>query len=451
MRCFQKSSFCRFVRVFAHVWALVAGSCAAVAQEPGSGEGPGKADVASDRVFTTSSSGRFMVSGPDASGNMGFSRWAEGSADQLERFTGVKFPFRRGRIVEIRQVSGPGDTGLQILREGEGFRRVITIGPAAGDDPERLDELLCRALVAGYMEEHRRRGGEQPLPEWLTMGLAQNLRMEQRVRNRSLVTVMRMNGALPGVGDFTRWQFLPAGWPRYRSLCGMLVAWIGTYGEKDSPYARILGRLAEGGTVTPEWLAVEVTGSGSIQGMEAAWHAWVGRQGSLVQTFGELSLVLIAQLEAEIPLVMGGGGMGEWGVTLSPREAIRQRGTPAVAAAALEKAQRLRVLTLGKAPELVAAGEGFARVYEDLANGAPGMLLWFELRRAESDLDGLADLTRRRESYLDAVEKELGSKRPSGSATGERWSPVLEKGALERYVDGVERKSLDTRKKTGGE
>jgi len=398
---------------------------------------------ASNRVLTASSSGRFLVSGPDSTTNMKFSRWAEGVADQFERFAGIRFPFRRGWAVEIRVVPGHEAADLAIVRDGEGFRRAITVGPWAAGDPERLDELLCRALAAGYLEDRRQRSGGGLLPEWLTMGMAQNLRMEQRLRNRTVLTAMRSESGTPGIADAMKWRTIPAGWPRHRAVCGMIVAWMGSYGEKGSPYARILDRLAEGGEVTPEWLAVEVTGSGSVQGMEAAWENWVGRQGNLVQTFGELSSDLISQLKLEIPLAAGAAVTGGCAVVLEPREAIRERAVPWVAQAALEKAQRLRVLTLGKAEELVAAGERFARFYEDLANGAPVLLLRYEIRRAEAELRELASLTRQREIYLDGIENELDRKTPWRVDNAESRMPVLEKGELERYVDRVEQKALD--------
>lgn len=394
-----------------------------------------------NRLFSTSSSGRFLIAGPDAAGNMRASRWAETTAGQLERFTGIQFPVRRGWIVEIRMGQGSDTPGLQMMRDGEGYRRVLTLGPGLQTDPELLDEWLCRALLAGCLEERRRaagRGGAGNLPEWLTTGVAQNLRMEQRVRNRNVVSAWRVQDSLPEIGAMIRWESLPAGWLRQRALCGMLVNWISTHSRDGSPFLRILDRLADGEPLTPEWLAVEVAGSDSIAAMQADWITWMRRQSNLVQSFGEISPSLIGQLQAEIPLVLAAAGPGAPESVFTPRMALQARKDAAVLAAALEKSRKLRVLTLGRASELMSAGERYARFYEDLVNGAPSLLLRYRIHQADAELERLAELTRRRSAYLDAVEGEAEARRRGWAERGSDEAPVLEKGLMERYVDEVE-------------
>lgn len=395
-----------------------------------------------DRLFSTSSSGRFRIAGPDAVGNMRVSRWAENTADQLERFSGIPFPLRRGWPVEIRLGQGSDMPGLQMLRDGEGYRRVLTLGPESQADSELLEEWLCRALLSGVLEERRRatgHGSTGRLPEWLTMGMAQNLRMEQRVRNRNVVSAWRVQDSLPEIGAMMRWESLPAGWPRQRALCGMLVNWISTHNREGSPFVRILERLAGGEPLTPEWLAVKVAGSESIAAMQAEWVTWMRRQSNLVQSFGEISPALIEQLQAEIPLVIRDSETGGPESAFTPRMAIQARKDAAVLAAALEKSRRLRVLTLGRASELMAAGERYARFYEDLVNGAPSLLLRYRIHQADAELGRLAELTRRRSAYLDTVERESEDRRRGWVDGGIREAPVLEKGLMELYVDGVER------------
>ncbi len=408
------------------------------AVRPAVGESTG-----TNRVISTSSSGRFLVVGPDGSANMQVSRWAESVAGQLERFTGIPFSLQRGQLVEIRTGQPMEIARLEIQREGDNYRRVLTLGPESGRDPERLDEWLCRALVLGYMEEQRRAAGAlrmANLPEWLTMGMAQNLRTHQRVRNRNVVSAWRVQGGFPGLVEMMQWESLPAGWPRHRALCGVLASWIaGHTANNGSPFSAILGRLARGETVTPEWMAVEVAANGSIGAMQSDWISWLGRQANLVQSFGELSSVLVDQLQAEIPLMIEAAA-GRPAAAFSPREALAVRSDPAVAAAALEKSRKLRVLTLGKAVELMTVGERFARFYEDLVNGAPSLLLRYRIRQAEAELERLGDLTRRREAYLDAVERETGGAGSHWEKDAGNEPPVLDKGPMERYVDAVENK-----------
>lgn len=408
------------------------------------------AGAPTNRIYTTSATGRFVASGPDAFFTMTQTRRAEETAAQLERFLGVKFPLRRPEVIEIRLVSGreaAASPALASSIDNGLLQRAIIINMAASPDPEVIGELLCRALMTGYIRERRRGGAVGPMPaipEWLTMGVAQNLDPAVRVRNRNVVMAWRPESAVPRLGDVLRWQTLPEGWPRHRALCGMAVGWLGTFGEAVSPYARIMDRLADTGAVTSEWLADELTGRGSVALMEQAWREWMGRQANLIHSFGEVSSDLIEQVRAELPLAAPSGPDGGAPLWVTPREAIARRAEPGVSFAAMQKAQRLRAMTLGKAVELVSLGETYAQFYERLAAGAWTITLNRTLNRAEASLERLADLTRKREAYLDAVERDVQQGSTVWRETSAAQEPVLEKGRLESYVDRAEQKFRET-------
>jgi hypothetical protein len=427
--------------------------------------------VQSNRVVTTSASGRFVVTGPDAVSNIAWTRWAEETTGQLEHFLGVKFPFRRMEAIDIRLVSGREAASIPafLSRVDSGlFQRMITLNATAPLDFEAVDELLCRALVTGYIRDRYRGkegGGVPSVPEWLTMGVVQNLRPVIRTRNRNVIMAWRTDQDFPRLTAMLQWQTLPEGWPRYRSLCGMAFNWLGTFNEtiqsnqpiekkvqptanSTDPYVRILDRLANDGAVTAVWLAGEFTRTGSEEDMEKAWREWVGRQAHLIQSFGEVSSVLIEQLRDELPLEVPSGEAGGQAIGLAPRDAIERRGAPGVSLAAMEKVQRLRALTLGKAEELTRLGEAYARFYERLSVGAWPMTLYHELNKAEKAMDQLADLTRRREAYLDAVEREWPQRLAGWKEVSDVLEPVLDKGRLERYVDEAEKKYLQAQKET---
>jgi hypothetical protein len=394
-----------------------------------------------------------VASGPDVFASMAQTRWAEETTSKLERLLGVKFPIRRPEVIEIRLVSGREAALLPslMLREESGLLlRVLVVNTAEPADGEVMDELLCRALMAGYIRERRRgvAGSRMPaIPQWLTMGVAQNLDAAVRGRNRDVVTDWRPASEIPKLAEVFCWESLPEGWPRYRSICGMVIQWLGTYGVNVSPYARILDRLADTGGVTAEWMADALTG-GSEAAMEPAWREWLQKQGNLIHAFGELSTRLIGQLQGELPLAVPLGSDRGALVWLTPQEAIARRSEPGVSFAALQKAPRLRSMTLGKAEELVSLGEDYAVFYERLAAGAWTVTLNRTLRRVEKKLDLLADLTRKREAYLDAVEREVQDRSGVWRNTSPAREPVLEKGWIERYVDEAEIKFGDKPKDT---
>jgi hypothetical protein len=152
-----------------------------------------------------------VASGPDVFASMAQTRWAEETTSKLERLLGVKFPIRRPEVIEIRLVSGREAALLPslMLREESGLLlRVLVVNTAEPADGEVMDELLCRALMAGYIRERRRgvAGSRMPaIPQWLTMGVAQNLDAAVRGRNRDVVTDWRPASEIPKLAEVFCW------------------------------------------------------------------------------------------------------------------------------------------------------------------------------------------------------------------------------------------------------
>jgi hypothetical protein len=396
---------------------------------------------------------------------MAWTRWAEETLTRLERSLGLNFTFRRREPIEIHLISGRDASVVPeyAARVNSGFfQRVIVVNVALPCDQEILDELLCRALITGYVRDRcmGRVDAVMPsIPEWLTMGIAQNLSPELWRRNRTVVMGWREDSTCPRLMDALNWQRLPAGWPRYRSFCGMMVHWFGAVAEVSlltplegksqsmagattDAYVRILDQLADEGAVAPVWLASELTLTGTVEGMEKRWQEWLGTQGNIIQSFGEISSDLIERLRGELSLeVLPTGNVAMVSSTwLTPSEAIERRREPGVSLAAGIKAQRIRFLTIGKAEELVKAGEMYAQFFDGVAVDKWSWTLRRNLRGAEKELEALTDLTQKREAYLDAVEREQ-NERSSAWRVGESGrEPVLDKGRLERYVDAAEKK-----------
>ena len=402
------------------------------------------------RVVTTSASGRFVVAGPDALANSQYTRWAEDTATRLERLLGVAFvPIKRVPTVRIMLVTGtPSGVAIavQSRRVNGMVERELRVNDALSPDYEWLQARLCELLIDSYLDSHGRGSGPEAdagtVPQWLAMGLAQNLVAETRVRNRRVVTKWATPPVCPRLTDILQWHTLPEGWPRYRALCGMAVYWMGTLREGGQAYAEALDRLAANKPLTVNWMAAQVARSGSPSAMEQAWQDWLAHQGQAIQDFGELSSALLDQLKAEVDLDMPLGAGVLAGVTrrLAPADVIAERERlPRIALAAAEKIHGIRRLTLGKAPEFVEIGEAYGSFYSAVARGAWTVTLRMRLARAEAAFDRLDKLTRAREAYLDEVEREAVAGEGRDNAAGViPAEPVLEKSRIQAYLDDAE-------------
>jgi len=322
-----------------------------------------------------------------------------------------------------------------------GAGRGLVINERAPADYDELTESLCGLLLLDYVESRREalapKGTAEDVPQWLAAGLAQNLDPSSRARSRKLVSVWFPRGERPPVSAVLQWNEVAAGWHRDRALCGMVAAWIVTL--KGGEAVKLMAdRLAEGGALTFEWMAARIAGAGSAGEMDRAWNVWMDRQSRLVQEFGALSSAALEELQAETVIDVRAAGLEPAGLDRSsyrPRELIAAAGeSAALRILAADKAQKIRTVAIGKAPEISEVGDLYGKFFEAAANRSWRSTLRFKLARAEGAFDRLMDLTRSREAYLDAIENERGAE------AGDREEPVLEKSRVESYVDEAERR-----------
>lgn len=406
--------------------------------------------VASERVVTRSASGRFLVAGARHASNAPYARWAEETATRLERLLGItlsaagKAPIEM--VVSIDKAAGPAVIAT-CRREGT-LLRTLTVNESHQPDLELMEEGLCSLLLDGVVDDLRRARGLSPrdpaVPVWLSMGIAQNLAAETRNRNRKLVVSWSPPADRPEAATVLRWRSLPEGWPRNRALCGMVVYWLGSMREGSGAYTLLLEGLAGDEGVGPEWVADRVAKVASVAMLERAWQEWLGRQGRTVQDLGALSSRLLEQLRSELDLELPAAGDAVAGSPrvrrLTPSDVLAERRwTAYLQLVAGQKVQAIRALTLGKASELVEAGEGYCRFYDSVARGSWRWTARYRLYKANTALTRLTELTRAREAYLDEVERELAAG-PGRSAASvrEQGEPVLEKSRMEAYVDDAE-------------
>ncbi len=356
-----------------------------------------------------------------------------------------------GRIpVEIVCVYGKsaGPAVTVDCRSGGSARRILTINESRNPDYERMQESLCALLLDDRVEERRRIlgrvAGPFAVPGWFSMGVSQNLTVETRNRNRKVVTSWSPASERPTVASVMEWASLPEGWPRNWALCGMIVHWLGSMEDGPGAYAVIIERLAEGGSVHGEWLAARIAREGSVAAVEQAWRDWLSRQSRAIQEFGALSTVLMEQLKAELDLVFPAepeaGRVSRTLRRLTPAQVVGERERPtALRLAAAEKIQKIRAITIGKAPELVEVGEAYCLFFESVSRDAWNPLVRRRFVRAEIAFDRLAKLTRAREAFLDEIEREDADDL-SREGAADAVEQNLEKSRIDVYLDDVERR-----------
>jgi hypothetical protein len=408
----------------------------------------GEAVTGTVASVTTSASGRFMVTGPNAVKTSEYTRWAEAMAERLERRLGMPPAFSRQAPLRILLTPAGSDMpGLTVecqYRAGRLYGS-LTLNEYVLLDYEELLAAWCRLALVSIVDHRRdpRLAAREPprVPQWLAVGLAQTLDPALCARNRRLVYGATPELGQPEVSKVLSWDSLPERWHRTRALCGMTAMWIDSLKPQGESWRLIIDRLATGEMPTAGWVAMTLAGVEPGAACEAAWSRWLKRQERVVQDMGSVSSVTLNQLREMVEVStseLGDTMPDEFNVRLTPRDLVARRSSPAVRLIAEERMQQVQALTIGKAPELVQAGQAYALFFESLVRGARAWTLRRRLRDAEEVLATLSDLTRAREAYVDAFEREAaltsGNRLPMSSA------PALDKDPLEAYVDEVEQR-----------
>jgi hypothetical protein len=284
------------------------------------------------------------------------------------------------------------------------------------------------------------------VPDWLSVGLAQNLYAEWRDRNRALTRY----GELPPLGVVLQWQRVPVEWYVGRACSGLAVDWWADTATRRQGLRVLIERLAEGEPITAEWLAGRL-GYATAAELEPSWRRWQVAQRATVLDLGAVSTALLDDLDRRLSLDLPAPPPGP------DAPADGQPGTLSHAAKlplwlrqlAAGRAEELRRMAAGKAPEYSQVAQAYAEFFDSVANGRRTGVRRERLEAAERLRREIGRLTREREAYLDRIEAEEAEnsrteQRPS--LQGESDAPGvpaegqagLEKSAIELYLDAIE-------------
>jgi hypothetical protein len=342
-----------------------------------------------------STSGRFIVIGPDGGANMELSIWADDFAGRVEKLLGLTMPFENRTfdiIVSAGTNSGPGVVnGTQQLNNGQLTQKLFIEGytNAIREDAE---EVFCRLLLNGYIAERKPATGEkQPLsaPRWLADGIAQNLSPSARARSTKYVLEKWQNAQLATLAYFL--DGVNDG-PVDRPMAGILVTWLLTLPEKTGLFEKFFERLAGGGAITREWLVTCVPDCESIADLNEKWENWLLKQRLMVFRPGNASPEIVNQLQSELLLYRG-----EYGIPMKSNvferitynELIEESSSQWIPALVQSKSASLRFLAVGHGKEFGDVVESYCRFFTALAQNKSRKQLEKLLKTANEGLNAM--------------------------------------------------------------
>lgn len=403
-----------------------------------------------------SSTHRFAISGLSGVDSMTLARWAEDVADRLERVLGTSIPFEAGEVLIIRgledsRAARPVVEKVQGYFDGRLQQKLVIVRPSGMDQEDAL-EALCALLLNRCLLARQPVGQRQPrgavAPDWLSVGLAQNLFKELRARNAGIVQELRDAGNLPAAAEVLDWTVLPPGRWREKYCAGLFVSWLMAQPDTGDRWAGLLRHLAAGGDAGAHVRSAFLRLSDAAA-LQQEWNRWVSRQGDVIFEVGGMPARMLEELEGLF--VLRPRELGVAATNLPPEimalELIKRRAEPAVAQLAAAAAVKARLVAAGQSEEAARAAETVAAFYTRLARAGKSRG-WFGAAPGEAELNGLLAEARKavmalrkageeRDRYLNAVDRWVDLQREA--AAGAPSNAPAAGDDARRYLDDVER------------
>jgi len=339
---------------------------------------------------------RFTVVGANRVWCTHLMRWAELVLEKTENLVGLPMPAGSIDIDVLGRADGNAHVSWsQAFRDGALVRQ-LTIHDYATADVAQAETGLCELLLNGYAAAFQRVAPGAPppapvrVPRWLAVGAARNLYPAFRAENAAHGIALWERAAAPSVAQILREDAAPA-----PEVCGLFVDWLRDQPDRAALFRRLFARVGSRQPTDAAWLVTALPSVEDGTALQHAWDAWILRQKRVVFRPGTVTERAIQQLKSAL-LITPHSAAADPEMSrgpLTPQGLIALRAAPGAAAAARDKAARLRVRFIGR-------GDAFARVVEAYAR-------FFEAVAEDRDERRLRELLKKAATALEELEKTL--------------------------------------------
>lgn len=396
-----------------------------------------------DRATVFSTSHRYAVSGGPAAQGLEIAAWAEDVEARLARFLGITIPAGDPLPVQIvLHNDGESPRGRVVRSQsydaGMLDQRLTMVNPRLTDQEDLLEGLcsllLTRTLVA--RQPALARTNEPPrAPDWLAVGVAQNLFLEARQRNAETVNTLWKAGRVHSIREITGWEFMPDGRWDDKAEAGVFLDFLLPPNVASKRSALLLAQLETEGSIGTDFLVRHIFFSGSLTGAEKLRDLWMAQQQGghvrISRASGDRSAEFIAMLEVR---------PGDYGIPESDkiplvadmRDLARRGGEKWAQQVAAMLSVKMQTMAFGQPVEfqrVLAAYVGFLDAVSGgkrgvFGNRASASALNKLLAQAEGALIQFQAAQKQRDAFMDAAAAQ----------------PAPVPDAIRKYLDDLERR-----------
>lgn len=409
-----------------------------------------------------SASHRFVAGGMASPENVSLAASAEETAGKIEELIGLRIPFAKGESVQMLARRSTNEPNGRVIR-AQGWvdrtlsQKLIIVNPENADQEDVLEGLcwlLLNRCVIGRQTFEQKTAQLGSVPDWLSIGVAQNLYLALRTRNSQVVIRRWLRDESLSFSEILGFDYLPAGRWGEKAFCGLAVDWMASHPNPAAAFGSFFSSLAAGGPITTNLVSSLLIGQDSGRELEKGWDLWIASQTQVKQYWGGVSaerLESLRHLLAAPPDEMGipaGEGVPS---TLTMKQLVKYRDAPWMSLYATRLNLHIRGLGIGEAKEFRDVLDLYGKYLATLARPRKGLGRFSLFRASPAKLKGmlavadggLADLESSGEQkthYVGGLEAAVsdGIVVPASVsntiADMERFIPADE---LKRYADGV--------------
>ncbi len=405
---------------------------------------------AAARAVVFSSSHRFAVSGCPAVQGVQIAQWAEDVEERLARFIGMPIPPGDPMPITIRLGDDPASPRGKVIRS-QGYdaglldQKLDMINLRLADQEDLLEGLcsllLNRAVVA--RQPGNSRTPEPPrVPDWLAVGIAQNLFTEARQRNMRTVMTAWKNGKTHKLDEILAWEFMPDGRWDDKAEAGLFVEFILPSSLAAKRISALLARVESGEAINADFIVQHLLFMKTVADAEKARDVWLASQQDVQTELGGISPERIASLVRMLEIRPSDYGFSESEkipLLCDLKDIIRHRDEKWSRQLAERMSMKMKLLAVGQAPDfqrVIAGYIGFLDAAAGSKAGFTGGL--FGGKGSASALQKLLDQAEQQFVAFQAAQKKQGEFMEN-SATKKGAPPPDD--AISSYLDKVENRS----------
>ena len=359
----------------------------------------------------------FRVTGADARVNSVIASYAESALASSAQLTGLPVRYERFPPIHIELTTDTNRpeqrvTRSQRLSEGILDQRIRVLNPVRADTEDFLEALCWLVLNRLAVQQQTRLVMPAPpqVPEWLAVGLAQNLFPQYPQRNRQVAIQRWRTGRATRLAEITTWRLMPEGRWADKALCGEALEFLCATPDRTALFAALLERAMAGRELSADWLAQRL-GAKDERALEKQWDLWVLHWEDVVSNFGALTRQHTDALREMLRVDPSAYGFTSLpaSVRLLPQDFITRRKEVVVRRLAEQVSTAIQSSGLGRPPEYQPVLGAWGEYFDEVANIPPKD--WHKYFHRAANERQLRALLASAEGQLTAIEQTLDQRR----------------------------------------